>query len=126
MPRGGVKPLKTFGRIDPFCWLAAVPGVIIAIALAVLGTWVLGFVALVMVGLLLLFDSWANRPFPQARPSRPARREDARSARGGSQQRSRGGAGARPGADRTQRGSSQGSAQRGTNRPPRSPQRPPR
>ncbi|GAB2732146.1 hypothetical protein GCM10027174_00770 [Salinifilum aidingensis] len=122
MPRGGVRPLKTFGRIDPFCWLAAVPGVIIAIVLAMLGTWVLGFVALVMVALLLLFDSWANRPFPEERPSR---REGTPPPPGGSRERPRGGAGARPGSDRTRSTSSPGTAQRGTqNRPPRSPQRP--
>ncbi|MFD9893435.1 hypothetical protein ACFWY9_29165 [Amycolatopsis sp. NPDC059027] len=61
-----------FGRIDPYCWCAVLPLVLVAILIAVSGGLVIGMLFLVLAGLVLLFDSWVNRPDPDERRPRPA------------------------------------------------------
>ncbi|MFE6612083.1 hypothetical protein [Amycolatopsis sp. NPDC057786] len=53
-----------FGRLDPFCLLAAVPAVLVGALMATQGLWPLGLGCVAFAGLVLLFDSWANRPDP--------------------------------------------------------------
>ncbi|MEQ0565462.1 hypothetical protein ABJI51_40840 [Amycolatopsis sp. NEAU-NG30] len=69
-PREGTSRPK-FGRIDPFCLMAVLPVLLVAGILgALVNVWLgVGFAA--FAGLILLFDSWANRPLP-APPQRPA------------------------------------------------------
>lgn len=71
-----------FGRIDPFCWVAVVPILLVAVAVGLLGgLWVA--VALVCVaGLLVLFDSWVNRGAPPKEARRDAGRRVAPSRTG--------------------------------------------
>ncbi len=67
---------KKFGRIDPFCLMAVLPVLLVAGILGALVNVALGIGCAVFAGLILLFDSWVNRPrrVPQAeRPARPAR-----------------------------------------------------
>ncbi|MFE0023771.1 hypothetical protein [Amycolatopsis sp. NPDC059021] len=61
-----------FGRIDPYCWCAALPLVLVAVLLAVSGGLGFGLIFLVLAGLIVLFDSWVNRPDPDERRPRPA------------------------------------------------------
>lgn len=58
---------RTFGRVDPFCWVAVVPMVLVAAALAFLGGAVPAVVLVCIAGLLVMFDSWANRNAPPRR-----------------------------------------------------------
>lgn len=72
-----------FGRIDPFCWLAVVPALLLAVWLTVGGAPEFGIpLACTAIG-LLFFDAWVNRPQPSRRhprlpagthPPRPRRR----------------------------------------------------
>ncbi|WP_410643837.1 hypothetical protein [Amycolatopsis sp. lyj-346] len=74
-PREGPKRPK-FGRIDPFCLMAVLPVLLVAGILGALVHIALGIGCAVFAGLILLFDSWVNRPRPvpqAARPPRPAR-----------------------------------------------------
>ncbi|WP_329065692.1 hypothetical protein [Amycolatopsis sp. NBC_01480] len=60
---------RYFGRLDPYCWLAVLPMLLVAALLAVMGAVALGAVCVVAAGVVLLFDSWVNRPEPPtARP----------------------------------------------------------
>ncbi|WP_410651301.1 hypothetical protein [Amycolatopsis sp. cmx-4-54] len=71
-PSDGRRPF--FGRLDPFCLLAVVPAVLVGLLMATQGLWPLALACVVFSGLVLLFDSWANRPepsTPQAVPARP-------------------------------------------------------
>lgn len=61
-----------FGRIDPFCLLAVLPFLCIAGLLTALGRPWGGVVFVVLAGLVVLFDAWANRPLPE-RPRRRVR-----------------------------------------------------
>jgi len=73
-PREGPRRPK-FGRIDPFCLMAVLPVLAVAGILGALVHWSLGVGCAAFAGLILLFDSWVNRPraLPQAeRPARPA------------------------------------------------------
>lgn len=76
MDRGeGSSPVRTkrFGRIDPFCWIPVVSLVTIAALMVVSGAAPFGAALLVFALLLMLFDSWVNRPDPRAEQPRPAR-----------------------------------------------------
>ncbi len=55
-----------FGRVDPFCLFAVVPIVIVAVIFFASDIAVLGVTLLVLAGLIVLFDSWANRPLKKA------------------------------------------------------------
>lgn len=74
---------KKFGRIDPFCWIPVVSLVTIAALMIVSGAAPIGAALVGIAALLLLFDSWVNRPDPEAesgaaRTTRPPARRPAR------------------------------------------------
>ncbi|MGW3994969.1 hypothetical protein ACWEF6_15910 [Amycolatopsis sp. NPDC004772] len=71
-PREGPSRPK-FGRIDPFCLMAVLPVLLVAGILGALVHIALGIGFAVFAGLILLFDSWVNRPRPAPRDERPAR-----------------------------------------------------
>lgn len=54
-------PDAVFGPIDPYCWIAVIPAVLFAIVLALLGSFLMFGAVLVLVGLVVAFDSWVNR-----------------------------------------------------------------
>lgn len=65
---------KRFGSIDPFCWIPVVSLVTIAALMIVSGAAPIGAGLVVVALLLVLFDSWVNRPDPNLERSGPARR----------------------------------------------------
>ncbi|WP_410590082.1 hypothetical protein [Amycolatopsis sp. lyj-23] len=73
-PREGTSRRK-FGRIDPFCLMAVLPVLLVAGILGALVHIGLGIGFAVFAGLILLFDSWVNRPRPvpqsERRPQAP-------------------------------------------------------
>ncbi|KDN17193.1 hypothetical protein [Amycolatopsis rifamycinica] len=71
-PREGPSRPK-FGRIDPFCLLAVLPVLLVAGILGALVHIALGIGCAVFAGLILLFDSWVNRPRAVPPSERPAR-----------------------------------------------------
>lgn len=71
-PREGKRP--KFGRIDPFCLMAVFPVLLVAGILGALVNVALGIGFAVFAGLILLFDSWVNRPGPVPPPERRASR----------------------------------------------------
>lgn len=50
-----------FGPLDPFCFLAVVPLVITAVVLIISDLGLFSPIPIVLAGLILLGDSWANR-----------------------------------------------------------------
>ena len=78
-PREGPSRPK-FGRIDPFCLMAVLPVLLVAGIIGSLVNLILGLGFGAFAGLIVLFDSWANRPLrepppppePRARAPRPA------------------------------------------------------
>lgn len=79
-PREGPARPK-FGRIDPYCLMAVLPVLLVAGIIGSLVNVALGLGCAVFAGLIVLFDSWANRP-SRAREeevrSRAPRPEEAR------------------------------------------------
>ncbi|MGW3965121.1 hypothetical protein ACWED2_35260, partial [Amycolatopsis sp. NPDC005003] len=71
-PREGPSRPK-FGRIDPFCLMAVLPVLLVAGILGALIHVALGLGFAAFAGLILLFDSWVNRPRPVPEADRPAR-----------------------------------------------------
>lgn len=74
-PREGQSRPK-FGRIDPFCLMAVLPILLVAGIIGSLVNLMLGLGCAVFAGLIILFDSWANRPGaapPPPPPERPVR-----------------------------------------------------
>jgi hypothetical protein len=73
---GGATPKRpTFGRIDPFCWVAVGSLLLLAGLLAFGGLLPVGIgVAVFAIG-LAFFDSWVNRP---GIPSAPRRTQQPR------------------------------------------------
>lgn len=67
-----VRP-KRFGRIDAFCWIPVVSMVTIAALMMVSGAAPFGIGLIAFALLLLLFDSWVNRPDPEADQPHAAR-----------------------------------------------------
>jgi hypothetical protein len=63
-----------FGRVDPFCLFAVVPLLILAGLFMWGGIAILGIVLIILASLVVVFDSWTNRPIkksaPQGRDSR--------------------------------------------------------
>jgi hypothetical protein len=57
-----------FGRIDPFCMFAVVPLLIIAGLFIWGGIAVVGVVLIILAILVVVFDSWANRPMKKSAP----------------------------------------------------------
>lgn len=79
--RDGSGSGRKFGRVDPFCWVAVVPIVLVAAGIGLLGGLVPAIVLVCVAGLLVLFDSWVNRHAPpkdsgQDLGRRPAPRQD--------------------------------------------------
>ncbi|MFJ9783179.1 hypothetical protein ACIRSS_26610 [Amycolatopsis sp. NPDC101161] len=60
-PREGPSRPK-FGRIDPYCLMAVLPVLLVAGIIGSLVNVALGLGCAVFAGLIVLFDSWANRP----------------------------------------------------------------
>jgi hypothetical protein len=50
-----------FGPLDPFCFLAVVPLVIVAVVLVISDLAVFALIPVALGALILLGDSWANR-----------------------------------------------------------------
>ncbi|RSD09350.1 hypothetical protein [Amycolatopsis eburnea] len=65
---------RKFGRIDPYCLMAVLPVLLVAGILGSLVNIMLGLGCAVFAGLILLFDSWANRPGPLPPEPEPERR----------------------------------------------------
>ena len=74
---GGKRP--KFGRIDPFCLMAVLPVLLVAGILGALVNVGLGLACAVFAGLIVVFDSWVNRP-SRRRGARARARPRARSA----------------------------------------------
>jgi hypothetical protein len=51
-----------FGRVDPFCLFAVLPMLIISVLFIWGGIAVVGIVLIILAILVVVFDSWANRP----------------------------------------------------------------
>ncbi len=49
-------------RIDPFCWVAAIALVLVALLLLGFGAHYIQWPLIAIAILLPVFDSWANRP----------------------------------------------------------------
>jgi len=64
---------QMFGRVDPFCLFAVLPMLIIAGLVFWGGIILFGVVLVLLTILVVLIDSWANRP---ARKSAPRYREN--------------------------------------------------
>jgi hypothetical protein len=75
-PREG-PPRPKFGRIDPYCLMAVLPVLLVAGIIGSLVNVALGLGCAVFAGLIVLFDSWANRPSrarePEPEPERQER-----------------------------------------------------
>jgi hypothetical protein len=50
-----------FGPLDPFCFLAVVPLVIVAVVLIISDLVSFALIPIALAALILLGDSWANR-----------------------------------------------------------------
>lgn len=57
---------KNFGRVDPFVLFAVLPMLVAAGYFLWSGIAPVGIGLIVLVGLIVLFDSWANRPIKKA------------------------------------------------------------
>lgn len=64
---------QMFGRVDPFCLFAVLPMLIVAVLFIWGGIAIVGVALIVLAILVVLFDSWANRPIKK---SAPRTRED--------------------------------------------------
>lgn len=51
-----------FGRVDPFCLFAVLPMLVVAGLFIWGGIAVVGVVLIILAILVVVFDSWANRP----------------------------------------------------------------
>lgn len=59
---------QMFGRVDPFCLFTVVPMVIIAGVFAWSGIAILCVALIVLALLIVVFDSWTNRPIKKSAP----------------------------------------------------------
>ena len=57
-----------FGRIDPFCLFAVLPMLIIAGLFIWGGIAIVGVVLIILAILVVVFDSWSNRPIKKSAP----------------------------------------------------------
>jgi hypothetical protein len=55
---------RHFGRLDPFCLFMVLPLVLIAVILIWGGLGWVGVVVIVCAAIVLVVDSWTNRPLP--------------------------------------------------------------
>jgi hypothetical protein len=74
-PREGLSRLM-FGKVDPYCLFAVLPMLFVAGIVVAMVSVPAGLVVAVFAGLVVVFDSWANRPgpVPPARRPRPQAR----------------------------------------------------
>ncbi|GAB3158008.1 hypothetical protein GCM10027258_68270 [Amycolatopsis stemonae] len=79
-PREGPSRPK-FGRIDPYCLMAVLPVLLVAGIIGSLVNVMLGVVCAVFAGLIVLFDSWVNRPARRPPAPEPAEERPARAPR---------------------------------------------
>jgi hypothetical protein len=61
---------KSFGRIDPFVWVPVFGLLLLAVVMVVVQFAVVSIFAVIIAGLLVLLDSWMNRPDPRLREPR--------------------------------------------------------
>jgi hypothetical protein len=61
---------QMFGKVDPFCFVAVVPMVIAAVLFIWGGIAIMGVALIVLALLVVVFDSWANRPARKNAPPR--------------------------------------------------------
>lgn len=59
---------QVFGRVDPFCMFAVLPLLIVAGAFLWSGIPILGIGLIVLSLLIVLIDSWSNRPVKKSKP----------------------------------------------------------
>ncbi|MFL6120880.1 hypothetical protein [Actinophytocola sp.] len=59
---------QVFGRVDPFCLFAVVPLLVLAGLFMWGGIAVVGVVFIVLALLVVVIDSWANRPIKRSEP----------------------------------------------------------
>jgi hypothetical protein len=64
------KKQQAFGRVDPFCLFAVLPMLVIAGLFILGGIAVLGVVVILLAALVVVGDSWANRPSKRTAPPR--------------------------------------------------------
>ncbi|MEU4804233.1 hypothetical protein [Actinosynnema sp. NPDC023587] len=57
-----------FGRVDPFCLFAVVPMLLLAGLMFWGGLALVAVLVIVFAALVVLFDSWSNRPLKPGRP----------------------------------------------------------
>jgi hypothetical protein len=55
---------RHFGRVDPFCLFIVLPLVLIAGVMVWGGLAWVGIVVIAFAGIVVLIDSWMNRPLP--------------------------------------------------------------
>ncbi|HEX6353302.1 hypothetical protein [Actinophytocola sp.] len=59
---------QAFGRVDPFCMFAVLPMLLVAGLFIWGGIAIVGVAFIVMAILVVVIDSWANRPVKKAPP----------------------------------------------------------
>jgi hypothetical protein len=69
---GGGQRQQNFGRVDPFCLFAVLPMLFIAGLVFWGGIPILGVVLILLTALVVVIDSWANRPMKRNPPRPPA------------------------------------------------------
>ncbi|MEV6644200.1 hypothetical protein [Amycolatopsis sp. NPDC051371] len=69
-----------FGKVDPYCLLAVLPMLLVAGIVVAMVSVPAGLFVAVFAGLIVVFDSWANRPAPLPPTRRPRPQTQARPA----------------------------------------------
>jgi hypothetical protein len=77
--RGDGTSRPIFGKVDPYCLFAVLPMLFVAGIVVALVSVPAGLVVAVVAGVVVVFDSWANRPGPVPPVRRPRPRTQARS-----------------------------------------------
>lgn len=67
--KGPTRPM--FGKVDPYCLLAVLPMLLVAGIVVAMVSVPAGLAVAVFAGLVVAFDSWANRPGPVPLGRRP-------------------------------------------------------
>ncbi len=90
-----------FGKVDPYCLSAVLPMLFVAGIVVAMVSVPAGLIVAVFAGLVVVFDSWANRPVPVPPDRRPRLRTQVRPVQVGARPRP---PAARPGAYRPRPG----------------------
>jgi hypothetical protein len=64
---------RKFGRVDPFCWIAVIPMLLVAVGVAVLGGVGPALIIAVVAVILVILDSYINRNSHRGSPREPYR-----------------------------------------------------